>query len=66
MADFGIKTKTYLGDGVYAQVDVARQIRLSVENGIEELDVIYLEPEVIRALLSFIQSYGELIGVKSS
>lgn len=37
--------KAYLGDGVY--VDIERgMFKLTAENGVEETDTIYMEPEV--------------------
>ncbi len=41
--------KTYLGDGVYADVEHG-MIKLTAENGIEATDTIYLDPEVFAAL----------------
>lgn len=49
--------KTYLGDGVYAeQLDYG--VRLTAENGLEATDTIYLEPEVITALLEWLKRLG--------
>ena len=45
--------KTYLGDGVYARIDENRTIWLTVENGVEALEEIALEPEVLLALVQF-------------
>jgi hypothetical protein len=53
--------KEYLGDGVYAElVPVIQQARprvlkLTTENGIETTNTIYLEPEVIDALLDYLK-----------
>lgn len=46
-------TKTYLGDGAYAEFD-GFAIVLTAENGIEASDRIVLEPEVYRSLLEFV------------
>lgn len=46
--------KTYLGDGVYAD-DRLSQICLTAENGINVTNSIYLEDEVVDALLRFIE-----------
>jgi hypothetical protein len=43
--------KTYLGDGVYADVEYG-MIKLTTEDGISTTNTIYLEPEVINALQS--------------
>jgi hypothetical protein len=45
-------TKTYLGDGVYADVECG-MIKLSTENGIETTNVIFLDPEVYAALTAW-------------
>jgi hypothetical protein len=42
--------KQYLGDGVYVRTDDAGNIILTTENGVEETNTIYLEPEVWSAL----------------
>lgn len=52
MNDEGMRV--YLGDGVYAQL-VDGMIRLTSENGISVLDEIFLEPEVLEALIKFAQ-----------
>lgn len=49
---------TYLGDGVYIE-ETARapgMLKLYTSNGIEETNVIWLEPEVIEALILFLES----------
>ena len=51
--------KTYLGDGVYANYDGFRVI-LTTENGLSINNIIYLENEVISALLKYL----EFLGVK--
>jgi hypothetical protein len=49
-----MKTKAYLGDGVYAEFD-GFAVTLTAENGIEVSNRIVLEPEVIAALNRFDQ-----------
>lgn len=46
-------TKTYLGDGVYVDVEGA-QIVLTTEDGISVTNTIYLEPHVYQALVRFV------------
>lgn len=46
--------KIYLGDGVYAEFD-GYGIWLTTENGLSRDNTIYLEPEVYRALVSFVE-----------
>jgi hypothetical protein len=48
-----MSTKTYLGDAVYAELE-AGMVKLIAEDGISATNTIYLEPEVIDALLSYI------------
>jgi hypothetical protein len=49
--------KQYLGDGVYVAMDESRDMLvLTTENGIEATNVIYLEEEVVAALLQYIRS----------
>ena len=47
--------KVYLGDGAYAEFD-GFGIALTAENGIAVTDRVYLEPEVYRALVRFVES----------
>ena len=49
-------TEHYLGDAVYASVDSLRQIRLRTGDGNNQ--VIYLDPEVMRALIEYAKSVG--------
>lgn len=46
--------KQYLGDGVYAGVEDG-MVRLTTENGLEASNVIWLEPEVVVALLRYLR-----------
>ncbi len=45
--------KTYLGDGVYADIDRG-MVKLTAEDGIRATNTIYLEPEVLDALTAFV------------
>lgn len=47
------QTKSYLGDGVYVDVDAGGLV-LTAENGIAATDTIYLDPEVWQALLDYV------------
>ena len=47
-------SKTYLGDGVYVDLNPYGQLVLTTENGIEAYNTIYLEPEVYRALVAYV------------
>lgn len=49
-----MSNKTYLGDGVYAQWR-ENDIKLTAENGYTTTDEIILEPEVLEALLMWIE-----------
>ncbi len=44
--------KRYIGDGVYVVVERG-MLKLTTENGIEVLDTIYLEPEVMNELVRY-------------
>ena len=44
--------KTYLGDGVYCKVTDG-MLELTTEDGFGPLNVIFLEPEVMEALIAF-------------
>lgn len=51
--DSGIEIEqTYLGDSVYASFD-GWMIKLTTNNGYDATNVIYLDPETVRALESF-------------
>jgi len=49
--------KEYLGDSVYAMADDVDGIILTTENGksTDPSNIIYLEPNVIEALLNFLE-----------
>jgi len=47
-------TKTYIGDGVYAEFD-GYGVVLTTENGIEETNRIVLEPEILAYFLKFVK-----------
>jgi hypothetical protein len=49
--------KVYLGDAVYADIG-AYGIVLTTSDGISDTNVIYLEPEVIAALLKYLEKQG--------
>lgn len=51
--------KVYLGDGVYVEVE-SGMIKLTTENGIEDTNTIYLEPEVLTKFLQYIDSLKEV------
>lgn len=44
--------KRYLGDGVYCEVERG-MLKLTTENGIEETNTIFLEPETMNELERF-------------
>ena len=47
--------KSYLGDGVYADLrNETGSIVLTTEDGIGAMKIIYLEPEVYAALVAFV------------
>lgn len=47
------KPKSYLGDGVYAEIRDGFLV-LTTENGISVLNIIYLDPGVLEALLKYL------------
>lgn len=46
--------KDYLGDGVYVDVEKG-MLKLTMENGIETTNTIFLEPEVYEALVRYVE-----------
>ena len=50
--------KTYLGDGVYVEVDDC-MLRLTTNDGISEDNVIYLEMATYEALKRFVKKLSE-------
>lgn len=50
--------KTYLGDGLYAELDPARMIVLSTTRALGVRDWVGLEPEVFLALIQFAHKIG--------
>jgi hypothetical protein len=56
------ENKIYLGDSVYARIDTADGgIWLTTENGLrtDPSNKIYLEPEVLRLLIKFVEDWGK-------
>lgn len=53
-----MKTKTYLGDGVYAEIRPYHLV-LTTEDGISVTNEIFLEPEVLEALQLFLKKTEE-------
>lgn len=51
--------KAYLGDGVYVAVDPRGEFVLTTEDGIRATNTIYLEREVVDALLLFVSHARE-------
>ncbi len=49
--------KTYLGDGAYADFD-GYSVILTTEDGIRATNTIVLEPEIMRALISYAMRVG--------
>lgn len=54
-----MKSKEYIGDGVYAAMDEYGQIVLTAENGVGASDCIYLEPEVWTNLNTYVTAVFE-------
>lgn len=48
-------TKDYLGDGVYAEVTEYGDLVLTTSDGIRDTNRIVLEPEVLAALLRYVE-----------
>ena len=53
--------KQYLGDSVYAEYDENGQIILTTENGLGVTNKIYLEPEVLQALVRYNEYIKEML-----
>lgn len=52
-------SKTYIGDGIYAEILLqTRQIRVTTENGLQVTNEIYFEDETITQFLLWLQSLG--------
>jgi hypothetical protein len=50
--------KEYLGDAVYVKFNEAKQLELTVENGISVTERIFLEIEVFAALINYAARCG--------
>ena len=51
--------KSYLGDGVYVDIDeFVKSIILTTENGISTTNTIYLEDQVVEALIRYLKNKG--------
>ena len=46
--------KAYLGDGVYIECDGLGQVVLTTNDGINTTNIIYLEPEVVQAMIKWV------------
>ena len=53
------KDKEYLGDGVYTEQDEFENVVLTTENGLLTTNRIVLEPQVLQALLDFLDIVPE-------
>ena len=51
------KMKTYIGDGVYAEIR-SRELFLTTENGVSITNTIVLEPDVWESLKLFMEKYS--------
>ncbi len=52
------KTKSYLGDAVYVQLDEGGRIVLTTEDGYNAYNTIVLEPEVWAAMKAWVQRHS--------
>lgn len=59
-----MRDKTYVGDGVYAEFD-GFGIVLTTEDGVSVSNMIYLEPDVLRAINRYAGRYGVMPGAGS-
>lgn len=55
-----MENKIYLGDGAYAEYD-GYGVKVTAENGIRATDTVYLEPDVLKALINFAQKHGVIL-----
>lgn len=51
--------REYLGDGLYGDFD-GYQYVLAANNGIHDTDVVYLEPEVLKKFLKYVEFIEQL------
>lgn len=49
--------RTYLGDGLYAEYD-GYQFMLAANNGIQDTNVVYIDPRVLVAFMNYVQKCG--------
>ena len=49
------KDKVYLGDSVYAEWKDGYYLKLTTNNGAEDSNTIYLEPQVLKNLMSYLK-----------
>lgn len=54
-------TKSYLGDSVYVECEHG-MLKLTTENGLGPTNTIYLEPEVYRALVEYVDAHRDWLG----
>lgn len=55
--------KKYLGDGVYFDFD-GYQVVLTTSNGMVDTNIVYLEPEVLAALLKAVAELHQKLNLK--
>lgn len=53
--------KEYLGDGVYIEGFDSGELILTTENGVEVTNSIYLEPEVVTALQTYLRRFSQVL-----
>lgn len=54
-----MKYREYLGDGLYADFD-GYQIMLVASNGIQDTDVVYLDPDVLKKFYRYAEMIEQL------
>ena len=58
------ETKSYLGDGVYVEIDRDYYVKLTTEDGIEATNTVYLEPPVWASLIAWYERTTHAHGLK--
>ncbi len=60
------KPKSYLGDGVYADIDEIGRLVLTTEDGVRATNTIVFEPEVYVAFRKYMRSRPEFADLEAA
>jgi hypothetical protein len=61
-----MKAHTYLGDSVYVELEENRMVKLTTNNGLGPTNTIFLDMDVLDALLTWLNTYDKLTWLRAN